>query len=369
MSSPLRALSPPSSLSSYEFFSYQPHARTQPAARAISSDSDSYASLSDPDDGSSDDEILLSFSDLSSADFRSQRAEPRTPAVFSDDEFVIMSRPRSPASASASDDDDLTASFSALSVSVASTRSSRRRAASNGAARAPSSTIAKAPAPSSPAKSSDGAASPKRRNRKRQQASNHAPDASHSPNADAAASQNPGKAASDLAKRHSPSKARRKARRAAARAAMISPSPAAGLGDRPIVDDVSEAGSEYLYVPPELYKSAQRYVSSVLSADPTTKAELSKLEFLQALIIELGLFTGLSALPSSMRAAKALLKSQAFVNVRDYLAVRSEGVDALRSIMHPSRSALLRDIRGGRKTPAKTVKETGLSVLLVTCYR
>ena len=110
-------------------------------------------------------------------------------------------------------------------------------------------------------------------------------------------------------------------------------------------------------------------VRRVLSADPTTKAELSKLEFLQALIIELGLYTGLAALPSSMRAAKALLKGQVFLNVRDYLAVRSQGVDALRAVMHPSRSALMREIRSGKKETAKTVKETGLSVLLVTCYR
>ena len=110
-------------------------------------------------------------------------------------------------------------------------------------------------------------------------------------------------------------------------------------------------------------------VLRVLSADPTTKAELSKLEFLQALIIELGLYTGLAALPSSMRAAKALLKGQVFLNVRDYLAVRSQGVDALRAVMHPSRSALMREIRSGKKETAKTVKETGLSVLLVTCYR
>ena len=107
----------------------------------------------------------------------------------------------------------------------------------------------------------------------------------------------------------------------------------------------------------------------VLSADPTTKAELSKLEFLQALIIELGLYTGLAALPSSMRAAKALLKSQVFLNVRDYLAVRSQGIDALRSVMHPNRTALLRQIRGGKRAPVKTVKDSGLGVLLVTCYR
>ena len=100
-----------------------------------------------------------------------------------------------------------------------------------------------------------------------------------------------------------------------------------------------------------------------------TKAELSKLEFLQALIIELGLYTGLPSLPSSMRAAKALLKAHAFVNVRDYLAVRAQGADALRRVMHPSRSALMRELRGGKRAPVKAVKETGLSVLLVTCYR
>ncbi|KAI0374702.1 hypothetical protein BV20DRAFT_935336, partial [Pilatotrama ljubarskyi] len=111
----------------------------------------------------------------------------------------------------------------------------------------------------------------------------------------------------------------------------------------------------------------------------------SKLAFLQALIIELGLYSAVSSqatatsssasffslpsLPSSLRAAKALLKSQVFLNVRDYLAVRSQGVEALRRVMHPSRSALLREIRSGKKAPAKSVKETGLSVLLVTCYR
>lgn len=123
-------------------------------------------------------------------------------------------------------------------------------------------------------------------------------------------------------------------------------------------------------------------VARVLSADPSTKAGIPKLAFLQALIIELGLypavpaqtanassFFSLPSLPNSLRAAKALLKSQAFLNVRDYLAVRSQGIEALRSVMHPNRSALLRDIRGGRKAPVKSVKESGLSVLLVTCYR
>lgn len=106
---------------------------------------------------------------------------------------------------------------------------------------------------------------------------------------------------------------------------------------------------------------------------------MSKLEFLQALIIELGLYSPVydekthnaewPSLPSSLRAAKALLKSQVFLNVRDYLAVRSQGIDALRSVMHPNRSALMREVRGGKRSPVKTVKDSGLGVLLVTCYR
>lgn len=108
----------------------------------------------------------------------------------------------------------------------------------------------------------------------------------------------------------------------------------------------------------------------VLSAPTDVTTDMpSKLAFLQALIIELGLYTSMPSLPSSLRAAKAILKSQVFLNVRDYLAVRQQGIEALRGVMHPSRSALLREIRGGKKAPVKTVKDSGLDVLLVTCYR
>ncbi len=117
----------------------------------------------------------------------------------------------------------------------------------------------------------------------------------------------------------------------------------------------------------------------VLSADPSAQSNMPKLAFLQALIIELGLYSPIydeqthsaeyPSLPNSMRAAKALLKSQVFLNVRDYLAVRSQGIDALRSVMHPSRTALLREIRAGKRAPVKSVKESGLDVFLVTCYR
>ncbi|KAI0709006.1 hypothetical protein C8Q76DRAFT_96261 [Earliella scabrosa] len=229
MSSPIRALSPGSSLASYDFFS---HSRAMSSGE---SDDGSYGTVSD--DVSSDDEVLLSFSDLSSADFLSQRGA-RTPALFSDDEFVLMSRPRSP------DSDDLTTSFSALSLSQASLPSHRRVGSGSSS-------------------NTDGGvkgASPngKRRNKKRRAAQGPG----NSVATDAASTK--AESSPENPKHHSPSKARRKARRAAARAAAGSPSPApmAGLGDRPIVDDVSEVGSEAPYVHPELYESAQRYVSS-----------------------------------------------------------------------------------------------------------
>ncbi|PIL23830.1 hypothetical protein GSI_13581 [Ganoderma sinense ZZ0214-1] len=351
MPSTLRALSPGSSLASCDFFSAQSHSQRDNLS-SESGDSDSYGTLSD-DGSSDDDEILLSFSDLSSADFLSQRGA-YTPAIFSDDEFVLMSRPRSPES------DDLTASFSALSLSRTSSSHGHRRFTSRSSA---------------DSQNSSQNNSLKKRNRKRRAAA--APG-----NAGTSDEQVQGKSKGDpinaKPKHHSPSKARRKARRAAARAAAatptaelaLAPAPLAGFGDRPIVDDVSEAGSEYSHIPPELYQSAQRYVSSVLSAPTDVTTDMpSKLAFLQALIIELGLYTSMPSLPNSLRAAKAILKSQVFLNVRDYLAVRQQGVEALRGVMHPSRSALLREIRGGKKAPVKTVKDSGLGVLLVTCYR
>ena len=124
------------------------------------------------------------------------------------------------------------------------------------------------------------------------------------------------------------------------------------------------------------------FISSFLSSPsegPKTKSDLT---FLQALIVELGLcsatnstaeqsFYHLPSLPRSIRAAKALLKSSVFLNVRDYLEQRNKGLDALRSVMHPSRQALVRDLsrgKGKKKVPRDVVKNTGLGVLLVTCY-
>jgi hypothetical protein len=102
--------------------------------------------------------------------------------------------------------------------------------------------------------------------------------------------------------------------------------------------------------------------------DPERREGASRLSLLQAFIIELGLCSD-PVLPASIKAAKLLLKSRAFVNIRDYIAVRDQGLPALQRIMHPSRSALIRDIKkNGSHASASWVKKHGLQVFLVTCY-
>jgi len=71
----------------------------------------------------------------------------------------------------------------------------------------------------------------------------------------------------------------------------------------------------------------------------------------------------------SLTAAKALLKSQAHINIKEYIAVREQGQAALQKAMHPSRSALIKDIRKkGNRASLKWVKNQGLQVLLVNCF-
>lgn len=130
-------------------------------------------------------------------------------------------------------------------------------------------------------------------------------------------------------------------------------------------------------LPPPAHVPIHSFLSS---PTPDAKAK-TDLTFLQALIVELGLcstsaaseqsFYHLPSLPRSIKAAKTLLKSNVFLNVRDYLDQRSKGLEALRKVMHPSRKALVKDLsrgKGQRRVPRDFVKNTGLGVLLVTCY-
>ncbi|KZV91079.1 hypothetical protein EXIGLDRAFT_104624 [Exidia glandulosa HHB12029] len=111
-----------------------------------------------------------------------------------------------------------------------------------------------------------------------------------------------------------------------------------------------------------LYQAAVNYISSFL-ANPD-EAGTPRLPLLQALIVELGLCNPTSPLPASVRAAKALLRADAHINVRDYIAARGKGVEALQQVMFQSRKELLKDLRK-RRVPIKWIKDHGLSMFLI----
>ncbi|PAV23205.1 hypothetical protein PNOK_0027300 [Pyrrhoderma noxium] len=172
-------------------------------------------------------------------------------------------------------------------------------------------------------------------------------------------------------------------------APSTAPSSPRGLGMRSVVDDLSECGDVLVPLSPGYqsleaetnrllgmaYDEAVKFMDAFIEHPDYYTSRASKLTFLQALIVELGLVstTGpYKALPGSLSSAKALLKSNAFLNVKDYLAVRGQGLDALRGAMRPSRNALVKELRGvGARKSSRAklgwVKETGLTVLLVSC--
>ncbi|KAJ6455756.1 hypothetical protein C8R45DRAFT_1035577 [Mycena sanguinolenta] len=137
-----------------------------------------------------------------------------------------------------------------------------------------------------------------------------------------------------------------------------------GLGARSIVDDVSEraseCGNEDEPVSPA-YDAAASYITSCLS----NPSAVCRLTLLQSLIVEFGLVS--SSMPMSLNKAKSILKSRVFVNISEYLVAREQGPAAVQEIIHPSRRSLLRDLRQKRnRVPRHLVKEAGLSVLLVS---
>lgn len=139
-----------------------------------------------------------------------------------------------------------------------------------------------------------------------------------------------------------------------------------GLGQRPIVDDLSDrlsvvSGDRT----PTVYEEASTYISTFLSNPDAQSDVICRLTLLQSLIIELGLGTA-SALPATLSAARAFLKTHAFLNVREYIAVREQGPEAVQSVMYPSKRALIKSIKKNKNaTSIKWVKELGLQVLLV----
>ena len=109
--------------------------------------------------------------------------------------------------------------------------------------------------------------------------------------------------------------------------------------------------------------------SSFLSNPEAKNNSVCRLTLLQSLIIELGLAT--SNLPSSLKSARAFLKARVFLNIREYIAVRSQGPDAIRKAMYPTKSALIKNFKTnkGTRAPLQWVKDMGLQVLLVGWMR
>ncbi|KAF4578775.1 hypothetical protein EYR36_000582 [Pleurotus pulmonarius] len=152
-----------------------------------------------------------------------------------------------------------------------------------------------------------------------------------------------------------------------------SPKPAAmsvGLGSRPVIDDsaASEAASEK-GDDPSSFAEASRFITSYINDPETaqTKSKVHRLALLQSIIVEFGVGTT-SMLPRTITTAKAFVKSTVFVNVQDYLTVRSQGQEALKRILLPNKKALIKDIRRKGPTPRTLVKQHGLQALLVQTH-
>lgn len=303
----------------------------------ILSRSTSTTTVSDLDD----DEIVWSSSDA-----------PNTPSwdqLVSDEDFVLLPRPRvitgEPATSADSGDstpdtgraetpnlpvDQLTWSLTALSVTTGPVLQDP------GATDAPITKVGRL----------SGAA---RRRRKKQAQAAMATDSAPS------VSDRPASVATST----------RSSRRRGRNTAKVSPK--TGLGSRPVVDDASEQASEC--GEDVEYDTAVNYITKFLSDPACAKDASGRLTLLQSIIVELGLSNAHNALPSTLTAAKAFLKARAFVNIRDYLTIRTQGPMAVRNLLFPTKSALIKDIKRKKNpAPLKSVKESGLQVLLVPCH-
>lgn len=120
---------------------------------------------------------------------------------------------------------------------------------------------------------------------------------------------------------------------------------------------------------PTAYDEAVNYITSYISNPEAHHDSVCHLTLLQSFIIELGLLTDLTQLPRTIRSAKAFVKSQAFVNIKEYVTKRGQGPEVVRDLMYPSRKALVKDMRKKRNFASlKWVKNRGLQDLLVSAF-
>ncbi|KAG8217549.1 hypothetical protein J3R82DRAFT_5698 [Butyriboletus roseoflavus] len=133
---------------------------------------------------------------------------------------------------------------------------------------------------------------------------------------------------------------------------------------------VTSASSQYhsgASTPTASYDDASAFITRFISSP--VEGNDAQLDLLRALIIELGLrVPNASDLPSTLTSARKMLKAEAHVNIKEYVATRHKGQSALREILKPSKKALRKDIRKGNRASLQWVKQQGLQVLLVTCF-
>ncbi|KAF9466302.1 hypothetical protein BDZ94DRAFT_1251629 [Collybia nuda] len=359
-SSPL-ASPTPSSLSSSSSFVMLPTDRLESLPRSLSRDRTS--STYD-----SDDEIVYSVSEassLSSSDFTES-----FPA--SDDDFVVLNRPRSPGtvletgtSTPSGDDNDRAATpvTTQLVADLKNLAVNDSGSTSSGSPRSNS-------APTSPVSSSGVGPKKKRKSKAARAAARAAAKSrpSSTPTTTRVVSPSPAmKQGKDVVKAK-----QKKSKKKKGPTTTVAVSSPVDFRARSIVDDMSERLSENgdteSTAAPSIYEEAVGFITSFISNPAAQKDSACRLTLLQALIIELGLAN--SSLPASLTAAKAFLKSRAFLNIREYLAVRGQGPAAVQRIMHPSKNALIKELRKKKNSaPLGLVKSSGLQVLLVPCYR
>lgn len=345
----------------------------------------------------SDDEIVY-LPQESTDDSSSDSGNDTSSLISDDDDFVLLSRARSPCStgilspsglSSFSTDDALSSAISSLSMSQSSAAAFIRDAVSLRLGAGRSSTNSPVPTPATPKVVPKATKAPKvkptltpeqRKKRKEKRERKKARKAKQQAQEAVSASASRGvfsviNDASSIASQQSEAvpgltkNQRKKARKALE--AAISAAPHSSIPRFPIVDDASSIATDDESTTSTAtvtgYEDASDFITGYLSS-PEDKDTVNKLTLLQALILELGV-SNPSSLPTTITSAKKLLKSEAHVNIREYMAVREEGQDALKGIMHASRSSLVKSIRK-KKNPASLtwVKQQGLSVLLVQCF-
>ncbi|KAG6335159.1 hypothetical protein ID866_3943 [Astraeus odoratus] len=150
-------------------------------------------------------------------------------------------------------------------------------------------------------------------------------------------------------------RATRKAKRAAQREQASS-----GVTSAPVPNPSTASQS---------YEEAHARISKYIAC-PQVKDRSSELALLRALIIELGVRSpSAPELPTTLTAARKLLKAEVHINIKEYIATRDQGLVALRKIMHPSKTSLRREIKKtGKRASLKWVKKRGLQVLLVKAF-